>query len=213
MNRDLHSIRRDYQFEDLLEDSVGDSPLAFFDAWLEQAIDSGQDDATAMTISTVDDSGQPHGRIVLLKQRDEDGFCFFTNYDSDKGKQLAKNNKASLTFFWPALSRQVRVEGLIEKVSREESETYFSSRPKGSQLAARTSKQSTVLKNREELQNAYKIEEEAFATQKVPCPDNWGGYVLKPVYIEFWQGRPSRLHDRLCFTASGESWKLERKAP
>jgi len=213
MNRDLHSIRRDYQFEDLLEDSVGKDPLTFFDGWLEQAIASNQEDPTAMTISTVDESDQPHARVVLLKQRDDAGFCFFTNYDSDKGQQLAKNNKACLTFFWPALSRQVRVEGEIKKVSREDSEHYFSSRPRGSQLAAYISKQSTTINNRETLKNAYKEAEDNFANQKVPCPDNWGGYVLTPSYIEFWQGRPSRLHDRLCFTKQSESWLRERKAP
>lgn len=213
MNRDLHSIRRDYQFEDLLEDTVGEDPLAFFDQWLEYAIEEGIDDPTAMVLSTVDTSGQPHARVVLLKQSDDAGFTFFTNYDSDKGQQLAHNDKACLNFFWPTLSRQIRIEGRVEKVARDVSETYFSSRPRGSQLAARTSKQSAVIANRAELQAAFKEEEEAFENQKVACPENWGGYVLHPTYIEFWQGRPSRLHDRLCFTKNEAGWKRERKAP
>ncbi|ETI58725.1 pyridoxamine 5'-phosphate oxidase [Marinomonas profundimaris] len=213
MNRDLHSIRRDYQFDDLLEEQSGHDPLALFDAWLEKAIDSCPDDPTAMVLSTVDSDGWPHSRVVLLKQRNESGFSFFTNYDSEKAQQLANNNKASMTFFWPALSRQIRVEGTIEKVSRDISETYFASRPRGSQLAARTSKQSTVIESREALQQAFNKEEQAFNDQDVPCPENWGGYVLKPTFIEFWQGRPSRLHDRICFTANEKNWLRTRKAP
>lgn len=213
MNRDLHSIRRDYQFDDLLEEQSGHDPLALFDAWLEKAIDSSPDDPTAMVLSTVDSDGWPHSRVVLLKQRNESGFSFFTNYDSEKAQQLANNNKASMTFFWPALSRQIRVEGTIEKVSRDISETYFASRPRGSQLAARTSKQSTVIESRDALQQAFNKEEQTFNDQEVPCPENWGGYVLKPTFIEFWQGRPSRLHDRICFTASEKSWLRTRKAP
>lgn len=213
MNRDLHAIRRDYQFEALLEDTVGDDPTAFFDQWLAFAIDEGVDDPTAMLISTVDAQGQPHARVVLLKEHNESGFTFFTNYESDKGQQLAHNNKACLTFFWPTLSRQIRIEGTVEKVLREVSEDYFSSRPRGSQLAARTSKQSAIIKDRSVLQAAFKAEEKAFTDQKVACPENWGGYTLNPTSIEFWQGRPSRLHDRLCFSKINEQWTLRRKAP
>jgi pyridoxamine 5'-phosphate oxidase len=211
MNRDLHSIRRDYQFDDLLEEQSGNDPLALFDTWLEKAIEVCPDDPTAMVFSSVDADGWPHSRVVLLKQRNEFGFSFFTNYDSEKAQQLAHNNKACMTFFWPALSRQIRVEGTIEKVSREISETYFSSRPRGSQLAARTSKQSAVIENRDVLQKAFNAEEQAFNEQDVPCPENWGGYVLK--FIEFWQGRPSRLHDRICFILDSDQWIRVRKAP
>ncbi|NVK75272.1 pyridoxamine 5'-phosphate oxidase [Marinomonas sp. CT5] len=213
MNRDLHSIRRDYQFEDLLEEQAGNEPFTLFDTWLEKAIEACPDDPTAMTLSTVDQDGWPHSRVVLLKQRNDSGFSFFTNYDSEKGQQLAQNNKACMTFFWPALSRQVRIEGTIEKVSREMSVTYFASRPRGSQLAARTSRQSATIESREALQKAFEAEEQAFDDQNVPCPDNWGGYVLKPNFIEFWQGRPSRLHDRICFTQKDEGWLRTRKAP
>jgi len=213
MNRDLHSIRRDYQFDDLLEEQSGNDPLALFDTWLEKAIELCPDDPTAMVLSSVDADGWPHSRVVLLKQRNEFGFSFFTNYDSEKAQQLAHNNKACMTFFWPALSRQVRIEGTIEKVSREISETYFASRPRGSQLAARTSKQSAVIENRDVLQKAFNAEELAFNEQDVPCPENWGGYVLKPKFIEFWQGRPSRLHDRICFILDSDQWIKVRKAP
>jgi pyridoxamine 5'-phosphate oxidase len=164
-------------------------------------------------LSSVDADDWPHSRVVLLKQRNEFGFSFFTNYDSEKAQQLAHNNKACMTFFWPALSRQIRVEGTIEKVSREISETYFASRPRGSQLAARTSKQSTIIENRDVLQKAFNAEEQAFNEQDVPCPENWGGYVLKPKFIEFWQGRPSRLHDRICFILESDQWIKVRKAP
>lgn len=213
MNRDLHSIRRDYQFEDLLEGQAGNDPFALFDIWLEKAIEACPDDPTAMTLSTVDKEGWPHSRIVLLKQRNKSGFSFFTNYDSEKAQQLAQNNKASMTFFWPALSRQIRIEGTIEKVAREVSETYFANRPRGSQLAARTSQQSAVIASRDVLQKAFDDEEQAFNGQEITCPENWGGYVLKPTFIEFWQGRPSRLHDRICYTLVDSNWVRTRKAP
>jgi pyridoxamine 5'-phosphate oxidase len=213
MNRDLHSIRRDYQFDDLLEEQAGQDPLALFDTWLEKAIEACPDDPTAMVLSTVGLDGWPHSRVVLLKQRNESGFSFFTNYDSEKGQQLAQNNKACMTFFWPALSRQIRIEGTIEKVSRKTSETYFATRPRGSQLAARTSKQSAVIASRDVLQEAFNAEEQALNDQDIPCPENWGGYVLKPNFIEFWQGRPSRLHDRICYTKNDNDWLITRKAP
>lgn len=213
MNRDLHSLRRDYQFDDLLEEHAGNDPLALFDTWLEKAIETCPDDPTAMVLSTVDSDGWPHSRVVLLKQRNDSGFSFFTNYDSDKGQQLALNNKASMTFFWPALSRQIRVEGTVEKVARNLSESYFASRPRGSQLAASMSKQSSIIDSRDVLQKAFHETEQAFNEQEVPCPENWGGYVLKPKFVEFWQGRPSRLHDRICFTLKDDNWLRTRKAP
>jgi pyridoxamine 5'-phosphate oxidase len=213
MNRDLHSIRRDYQFDDLLEEHAGNDPLALFDTWLKKAIEACPDDPTAMVLSTIDSNNAPHSRVVLLKQRNDLGFSFFTNYDSEKGQQLLNNNKACMTFFWPALSRQIRIEGSIKKVERSVSESYFATRPRGSQLAARTSQQSAVIASRDALQKAFSEEEQAFENKDVPCPDNWGGYILKPNFIEFWQGRPSRLHDRICFTQKDTDWLISRKAP
>ncbi len=214
MNRDLQSIRRDYQFDDLLEEQAGNNPLSLFDQWLEAAIETCPDDPTAMTLSTVDSDGWPHSRVVLLKQRDDSGFVFFTNYDSEKGQQLAANNKACMNFFWPAMSRQIRIEGHIEKVERHVSTEYFATRPRESQLAARTSQQSAIIANRGELKSAYDAEVQKFQpTDKIPCPENWGGYLLTPNFIEFWQGRPSRLHDRICFVRHQDNWLRKRKAP
>ncbi|MFT2109663.1 pyridoxamine 5'-phosphate oxidase [Marinomonas sp. 2405UD68-3] len=213
MNRDISSIRRDYQFEDLLEDSSPSNPMQLFDTWLDNAIESCPEDPTAMILSTVDQNQKPHARVVLLKQRNEEGFSFFTNYDSNKGEQLAQNKNACLTFFWPSLSRQIRIEGEIKKVSRAASEAYFSSRPKGSQLAATASEQSKVVSSRESLHKKFDELEQQYIDSTVPCPENWGGYALEAKYIEFWQGRPSRLHDRLSYKLENTHWLRSRLAP
>lgn len=213
MNRDLQSLRRDYQFADLTEEEVGNDPLAFFDTWLSQAIKACPDDPTGMLLSTVDSDNKPHCRTVLLKQRNDDTFSFFTNYDSDKGQDIAQNPNVSLTFFWAPLSRQVRIEGIATKVDRSVSEAYFATRPKGSQVAASISRQSQEVANRDVLAHEFAAVEEQYADAEVPCPENWGGYAVKATYVEFWQGRPSRLHDRICFSRDGEQWNRVRKAP
>jgi pyridoxamine 5'-phosphate oxidase len=170
-------------------------------------------DANATVLSTVDKNGRPSSRNVLLKGVDERGFIFFTNYDSRKGLELAENPSAALTFYWPELERQVCIAGSVEKISREESEKYFKSRPRGSQLAAWASNQSDIVKDRAALEAKWNEMEKKFPNE-VPLPPNWGGYVLKPERIEFWQGRASRLHDRFQYTRQPDnSWKLERLAP
>lgn len=214
MNRDLQSLRRDYQFDDLTEEKAGSDPLALFDAWLGQAIETCPDDPTGMLLSTVDANHKPHCRTVLLKQRDGSTFTFFTNYDSDKGQDIANNPNVSLTFFWAPLSRQVRIEGVAKKVSREVSEAYFATRPKGSQIAASVSRQSQVVASRDVLSTEFAELEQQYQDRQVPCPDNWGGYAVAATSIEFWQGRPSRLHDRIVFTLDDQgAWQAVRKAP
>lgn len=214
MNRDLQSLRRDYQFDDLTEEKAGSDPLALFDAWLDQAIEVCPDDPTGMLLSTVDKENRPHCRTVLLKQRDANHFSFFTNYESDKGEDIALNPNVALTFFWSALSRQVRIEGIAQKVSREVSEAYFATRPKGSQLAASISRQSQDIPSRDVLSKEFAKLEQEYQDKDLPCPDNWGGYSVTATSIEFWQGRPSRLHDRIVFTLNESGkWKVVRKAP
>lgn len=214
MNRDLQSLRRDYQFDDLTEEKAGSDPLALFDAWLSQAIEACPDDPTGMLLSTVDVENKPHCRTVLLKQRDGNSFTFFTNYNSDKGQDIANNPNVSLTFFWAPLSRQVRIEGVAKKVAREVSEAYFATRPKGSQIAASVSRQSQVVASRDVLSNEFAELEKQYQERDVPCPENWGGYAVEASTIEFWQGRPSRLHDRIVFTLDDQgTWQPVRKAP
>lgn len=212
---DIANLRQDYQREDLVEHAVDADPLAQFRRWFEEARGHASiREPNAMTLATVDAEGSPHARIVLLKGLDERGFTFYTNYESAKGEQLAARPQAALVFFWEALERQVRVEGRVERVGREESEAYFAGRPRGSQVGAWVSAQSTVIEGRHVLEQAQAEMDARFAEGEVPCPEGWGGYVLRPSLVEFWQGRSSRLHDRLRFRRDGESgWSLERLSP
>lgn len=207
-------IRKDYMQASLDEAELGTEPISFFRKWFDEADISKVNEVNAMTLATVDEHSKPHARIVLLKAIDDRGFTFFTNYDSNKGKNIAANPHAALVFFWPELERQVRIEGLIEKVTAEESDDYYLNRPRGSRLGAWASPQSSVIENRAVLEANEKKYHEHFEGKEIHRPEHWGGYRLLPNRIEFWQGRPSRLHDRICFEADGSgNWQKFRLAP
>jgi pyridoxamine 5'-phosphate oxidase len=210
----LADLRREYCLAGLRRRDLEVEPIAQFKKWFEQALKAELLEPNAMSLATVDASGQPSARTVLLKEVDARGFVFFTNYESRKGRELAANPKAALNIFWGGLERQVCVRGACAKVSREESEAYFAVRPAGSQLGAWVSKQSSVVENREFLEKRLEEVIAEFARQKVPTPPYWGGYALAPSEVEFWQGRPNRLHDRFLYrkNALGD-WVIERLSP
>ena len=209
----ISSIRKDYQLRSLSESEVHTSPVAQFSQWWDEAMASEIDEVNAMTLSTITTGGRPSARIVLLKGFDEKGFVFYTNYESDKGQQLDANPYASLVFFWNELERQVRIEGKCERVSPEESDEYFYSRPLGSRLGAWASPQSKVIEGREILDKNAATLLERYASGEVPRPLHWGGYRVVADTIEFWQGRSNRLHDRIKYSHQNGAWKIERLAP
>lgn len=206
-------IRKTYTVGALNESDVLSDPITQFKVWLDEAIQAEMLEPTAMTLATATKDGKPSARTVLLKNVDERGFVFYSNYESRKANELEENPQAALLFFWDRLERQVRIEGKMSKVSRETSENYFKSRPHGSQLGAWVSKQSEVIANREVLEEKMLELEKTFTEGAVPLPEFWGGYVLAPSSIEFWQGRPSRLHDRLRYSKVSQGWKIERLSP
>lgn len=212
MESNLADIRRNIDSDGLRQSDMARDPFAQFAAWMNDALRSDILDANAMTVATVGNDNKPSARVVLLKGFDENGFVFFTNYESKKGRDLAANPNASLNFFWPQLHRQIAIYGSIEKVSREESEKYFKSRPVDSQIAAWASAQSSEIASREVLETRFDEFREKFGTQ-VPLPPFWGGYRLTPGRFEFWQGRQNRMHDRFCYTREGESWQIHRLSP
>ena len=210
----IADIRKDYKQHTLSKSDVNAHPIRQFDIWWAEAIKAEIDEINAMTLCTASADGVPSGRIVLLKGYDDKGFVFFTNYNSFKGKELLENPRASIIFFWKELERQVRVVGVVEKVTEQESDEYFYSRPEGSRLGAWVSPQSTVIPNREWLDEKETHLKKEFGNEPVKRPPHWGGYRVKPVTIEFWQGRPSRLHDRIQYSLSGEGkWAIDRLAP
>jgi pyridoxamine 5'-phosphate oxidase len=205
----LDSIRRDYQLADLSEEKVDKNPFRQFEKWMKEALEARVNEPSAMGLSAIGGDGFPHTRIVLLKDFGEEGFTFFTNYNSMKGKSIANNTAVSLLFFWPELERQIRIAGFAEKTSSEVSDRYFYSRPQNSQIAATVSAQSTKIQSREILDQLFEISKD----KPIIRPENCGGYLVKPVRFEFWQGRESRLHDRILFEKKGENWQISRLAP
>ncbi len=215
MNNRIADIRKNYSQKKLSEEKAATDPIKQFRKWWKQAIASEIGEVNAMTLATASPDGVPSARIVLLKDFDREGFTFFTNYNSFKGRQIGENPKGCLVFFWKELERQVRITGLIQKIEPGASDIYFNSRPENSQIGAIASPQSEVIENRGWLDEEYKKQKQQLkGTKKIQRPPHWGGFLLKPVIIEFWQGRPSRLHDRLQYSLQDNGdWKIERLAP
>ena len=214
MVKNIAAIRRDYQMQSLLEKDVDNNPFNQFNAWWDDAVKSELDEVNAMTLATATAAGLPSARIVLLKSVSEEGFVFFTNYNSHKGKELEENPNACLVFFWKELERQIRITGKVKKVSAAESDEYFQLRPEGSRIGAWASPQSQVITSREIIEENISKYTIHFADLKITRPPHWGGYIVMPTTIEFWQGGPNRLHDRIQYSLQKEgNWKIERLAP
>lgn len=212
--QEIQDLRQDYTAATLSEKDTKASPVSQFEQWFNEALAAKLHEPNAMTLATATTNGKPSARIVLLKGFNEHGFIFYTNYLSRKGKEITKNPQGALTFFWGELERQVRIEGTIEKLSKEDSERYFHSRPKGSQIGAVVSPQSQEIDGRETLEKKWSELETEYEGKEVPKPSFWGGYILNPQMVEFWQGRSSRLHDRILYKkVDKKSWKKVRLAP
>lgn len=214
MKANLANLRKSYNKGSLDINAVGDNPINLFEIWFKEAEQSDLiEEANAMILSTIGESGFPKPRVVLLKGFSEEGFIFFTNYKSEKGQSLLKNPKVGIAFFWPALERQIIIKGNAQKISSDRSDEYFNSRPRGSQLGALVSPQSSVISSRQFLEDRLSALTDEYLNKPIPRPNHWGGIVVKPVQIEFWQGRPNRLHDRISCQLINKVWKSERLAP
>ena len=213
--KDLGNYRKSYEKSELIEDIVPQIPMKLFEMWFQEAENfGGIEEVNTMTISSIGLDGFPKARVVLLKQILEEGFIFYTNYNSEKGKSILENPKVCLSFFWPSMERQVIIKGFAEKTSSESSTIYFQSRPIGSQLGAIVSAQSEVIPNRKHLESKLEKLVKLYENQPIPRPENWGGFIVKPISIEFWQGRANRLHDRIRYEyEDNDSWKITRLAP
>ena len=214
MQKDLKNYRKSYEKSTLIEDTISNNPIELFQKWFyEVEASEGVEEPNAMTISTIGLDGFPKNRVVLLKKYTHEGFIFYTNYKSEKGKAIAKNPNVCISFFWPNLERQIIIKGRAEKIAENLSDSYFESRPEGSKLGAIASDQSSVIPSRKVLEDKLAILEEKYTGREIERPDWWGGYMVKPMSMEFWQGRPNRLHDRIRYTLAGMDWKIERLAP
>lgn len=211
---DLGNYRKSYEKSELLESTVDENPMMQFQKWFYEVEEfGGVDEVNAMTVSSIGLDGFPKARVVLLKKYNEEGFIFYTNYNSEKGKAILANPHICLSFFWPSIERQVIIKGIAKKVDAQVSDNYFHSRPVGSQLGAMVSPQSQVIDSREFLEKNLKKLEQQFEGKEIPRPEHWGGILVEPVSIEFWQGRANRLHDRIRYTLNDFDWKIERLAP
>ncbi|WP_158976346.1 pyridoxamine 5'-phosphate oxidase [Cellulophaga sp. L1A9] len=214
MQKDLGDYRKTYAKSELTESSISDNPMELFQKWFyETEASEGVDEPNAMTVATIGEDGFPKSRVVLLKKYTHEGFIFYTNYDSEKGKAIANNPNVCISFFWPFMERQIIIKGIAEKIPENLSDGYFESRPDGSKLGAIVSEQSAVIDSREVLEERLKELEKEYETKEILRPKNWGGYIVKPVSMEFWQGRPNRLHDRIRFSLEDIDWKIDRLAP
>ena len=215
MQKDLGNYRKSYKKSALMEDSISENPMELFQKWFyEVEASDGVDETNAMTVSTIGLDGYPKNRVILLKKYTYEGFIFYTNYESEKGKAISQNPHVCISFFWPNMERQVIIKGKAEKIAENLSDGYFESRPEGSKLGAIVSEQSSVISSREVLEKRLRQLEKSLLGKEIERPKNWGGYIVKPTSIEFWQGRPNRLHDRIRYTLQEDfDWKIERLSP
>lgn len=212
---DLSNYRKSYEKNELLETNIPEDPINLFNTWFHEVEDfGGTDEVNAMTVATIGQDGFPKSRVVLLKKFNEEGFIFYTNYNSEKGKAITQNPNICLSFFWYTLERQVIIKGIAEKTANTISDNYFASRPDGSKLGAIVSNQSQIIPDRASLENKLKQLENDFEGKEIPRPEFWGGFLVRPISVEFWQGRPNRLHDRIRYEIQDDfSWKIDRLSP